>query len=81
MGLPYYFVIDLHLIGLTNCITKYADGTSLLVPEQADIDITEELQHILKWAEANELNKNKSKTKKLLFHRPNPRNLIAPVEM
>ena len=62
------FVIDLHPIGLTNCITKCADDTSLLVPEKADIDITEELQHILKWAEVNELNINKSKTKKLIYH-------------
>ena len=40
--------IDLRLIGLTNRIAKYTDDTSLLVTEKADIDITEELQHILK---------------------------------
>ena len=34
------FVIDLRPLGLTNHITKYADDTSLLVPEMADIDIT-----------------------------------------
>ena len=37
------FVIDLRPLGLTNLITKYADDTTLLVPEKADIDITAEL--------------------------------------
>ena len=72
------FVIDLRPLGLTNHITKYADDTSLLVPENADIDITAELQHVLKWAEVNELKLNAAKTKELVFHRPNPRNFIAP---
>ena len=72
------FVIDLRPSGLTNHIIKYADDTSLLVPEKADIDITAELQHVLKWAEVNELYINTAKTKELGFHRPNPRNFIAP---
>ena len=33
---------------------------------------------MLKWAEVNELNINTAKTKELVFHRPNPRNFIAP---
>ena len=61
------FVIDLRPLGLTNHITKYADDTSLLVPEKADIDITAELQHVLKWAEVNELYINTAKTKELIF--------------
>ena len=62
------FVINLRPLGLTNHITKYADDTSLLVPEKADTDITAELQHVLKWAEVNELNINTAKTKELVFH-------------
>ena len=50
----------------------------LLVHEKAYIDITAELQHVLKLAEVNELNINTAKTKELHFHRPNPRNCIAP---
>ena len=50
----------------------------MLVPEKVDIDITAELQHVLKWAEVNELIINTAKTKKWVFHRPNPRNFIAP---
>ena len=50
----------------------------LLVPEKAYIDITAELQHVLKWAEVNELHINTAKSKEFVFHRPNPRNFIAP---
>ena len=33
----------------TNHICKYADDSSLLVPEKCDIDISEELEHVHKW--------------------------------
>ena len=78
---PTLFIIlfiDLRPLGITNHITNYADDTSLLVPEKADIDKTAELQHVLKWAEVNELYINTAKTKELVFHRPNIRNFIAP---
>ena len=37
-------IIDLQLRGATNHICKYADDSSLLVPEKYDIDISEELE-------------------------------------
>ena len=36
-------IIDLQPLGLTNRITKYADDSSLLVPEKCDIDIRKSL--------------------------------------
>ena len=49
---PTLFIIcitDLKAIGTTNYITKYADDSSLLVPEKYDVDISEELRNVLKW--------------------------------
>ena len=53
---PTLFVIciaDLKPTGLTNYITKYADDSSLLVPDNHDVSLYDELQNVLKWAEVN----------------------------
>ena len=60
------FVIDLYPVEFTAIqsmlmILVYLNG-------KTDIDITEEFQHILKWAKENKCNINKFKTKKLIFH-------------
>ena len=50
---PTFFIIcitDLKPIGSTNYIMKYADDSSLLVPEKYYIDLSEELRNVLKWA-------------------------------
>ena len=41
-------IIDLQPLGATNHICKYADDSSLPVPEKCDIDTSEELQNVLK---------------------------------
>ena len=74
-------IIDLQPLGATNHICKYADDSSLLVPEKCDIDISEELEHVHKWADENKLKINLAKTKELVFHRPNVRNYLAPSEL
>ena len=48
---PTLFIIcitDLKPIGSANYITKYADDSSILVPEKYDVDLSEELRNILK---------------------------------
>ena len=74
-------IIDLKPIGSTNYITKYADDTSLLVHEKCDIDINLQFQNVLSWASKNKLMINISKTKELVFYRPNPSNFVSPVEL
>ena len=74
-------IIDLQPLGTTNHICKYADDLSLLVPEKCVIDISEELENVLKWADENKLRINLAKTKELVFHRPNVRNYLAPSEL
>ena len=42
------YIIYLKPVGSTNYVTKYAGDAILLVPEKCDIDITLELQNVLK---------------------------------
>ena len=74
-------IIDLQPLGATNHICKYADDSSLLVPEKCDMDISEELQNVNKWADENKLKIYLAKTKELVFHRPNVRNYLASSEL
>ena len=59
----------------------YADNSSLLVPENHDVGLYDELQNVLKLAEVNKMQLNMAKTKELVFHRPNIRNVLLPSEL
>ena len=61
------------------CVIKYADDSSLLV--KYDVDLSEELRNVLKWAEHNKMQVNMIKTKEIVFHRPNARNILFPSEL
>ena len=61
--------------------TKYADDSSLLVPDKYDVDLSEELRNVLKWAEHNKMQVNMTKTKEIVFHRPNARNVLFRSEL
>ena len=81
---PTLFIIcigDLKPIGSTNYINKYADDSSLLVPEKYDVDISEELRNVLKWAEHIRMQVNMAKTIEIVFHRPNATNILFPSEL
>jgi Reverse transcriptase (RNA-dependent DNA polymerase) len=67
---------DLKPISNTNLIFKYADDTNLLVPECTDVQICDEFDALLKWAEINKMIVNTSKTKDIVFRRQNPRLLV-----
>jgi hypothetical protein len=57
-----------------NTIFKYADDTSLLVPERANVQLQAEFDAIQNWAARNKMIFNFTKTKEIVvFHRPNPR--------
>ena len=81
---PTLFIIciaDLRPTESTNFITKYADDSSLLVPENHNVGLYDELQNVLKWAEVNKMQVNMAKTKEIVFHRPNARNILFPFEL
>ena len=55
---PMLYVLmksDLHTLSELNSIFKYADDTTLLVPQHSDIDISDEFDHIKTWALVNKL--------------------------
>ena len=74
-------IADIRPTGSTNYITKYADDSRLLVPENHDVGLYNELQNVLKWAEANKMQVNMAKTKEIVFHRPNAGNVLLPSEL
>ena len=51
-----------------------------MVPEKY-VDLSEELRNVLKWAEHNKMQVNMAKTKEIVFHRPNARNVLFPSEL
>ena len=66
------FIADIRPGGENNRIVKYADDTSLLVPENTDVQINE-LDKVAVWASENKLGINMSKNKEVVFHRPHPK--------
>ena len=58
---------DLHPLSCINILFKYADDTTLLVPENTDISLSDEFSHIKQWAELNGLIINMDKTKELVL--------------
>src|SRR5580692_1126074 len=72
---------DLKTMSTINELFKYADDTTLLSPEHTDIDLATEFSIICAWATSNDMIINKSKTKELVFHKPNPRHFLYPVPL
>ena len=81
---PALFAImisDLTTISVMNLLCKFADDVNLLSPETADIGLDDEFSNICRWASLNKMNINFSKTKEIVFHRPNPRSFIPPINL
>ena len=72
---------DLHTLSELNDLFKYADDTTLLVPEHTDTSINDEYEHIKDWADDNKLLINEVKTKEIVFRRPNPTYFHIPSAM
>ena len=78
---PVLFIIfaaDLRTLSTLNIVSKYADDTTLISPQNADICITAEFSNLVTWSECNKLAINFSKTKELVFRKPCVRSLILP---
>ena len=59
----------LHTLSRMNSLSKYADDTTLLVPQHSDRSIEGEFAHIQDWSIDNKLNINKTKTVEIIFWR------------
>ena len=49
--------------------------------ELTAVDLVTEISAICAWARSNKMTINMSKTKELVFHRPNPRHFIYPTPL
>jgi hypothetical protein len=66
---------------IINKLFKYADDNTLLVPQFTDVSMEDEFSHIERWACTNKMIINRTKTKELVFHRPDPRLYLPPMPM
>jgi hypothetical protein len=66
-------------MSVVNILLKYADDTTLLVPENTDIPLSQEFDNIKTWALQNKMIINFNKTKELVFYRPNPYHSVHPL--
>ena len=57
------------IISIHNKIDKYADDTTLLVPQHSDISIETEFAHVQEWSQNNKLVINTSKSEEIIFWR------------
>ena len=75
LGPTFHSILESDLTAKSwiNLIFKYADDTNLLVPECTDVQIQEEFEAILEWAATNKMAINMTKTKEIVFRRPNPK--------
>jgi len=60
-----------------NILFKFADDTTLLVPENTDVDLAVEFQHFRCWAADNHMIINLVKTKEIVFRRPSARSSLC----
>ena len=61
-----------------NGIIKFADDTTVLVPQYSSVSMEEEFQHVQRWSAANKLQINVSKTEELVLRRPSARQFTTP---
>jgi len=80
MGPPSYIVqaSGLHPVHVFNALMKYADDSYLLVGSNNLSTATEEFDHILNWAGANNLRLNPQKTKELIVFKSAHRRVMSP---
>ena len=72
IGPTLYIIMksDLSTLSALNDIFKYADDTTLLVPQHTDTELQQEFNHVRSWAANNHLILNLSKTKEMVFKQP-----------
>jgi len=62
--------LDLNTVSNCNVIVKFADDSTLLVPENSDTEVEIEFNHVQEWAGDNTTIVNLIKTKEFIFYNP-----------
>jgi len=83
IGPSLYLVysMDLKTVSSSNKLVKYADDTTLIVPQYSSVSLEDEYQNLLHWSTLNKLKINTEKTKEIVFRRPGARNFISPASL
>jgi len=83
IGPTLYIIMKSDLAPLSSCnqLLKYADDTTLLVPENSDTELGTEFNHITDWATRNRLKINTKKTKEIVLRQPRARYFDMPVPL
>ena len=58
---------DLNTLSGNNELIKFADDSTLLVPEKTDVSVATEFSHIQDWAKDNSMITNLAKSKEIVF--------------
>jgi hypothetical protein len=61
-----------------NSLCKYADDTTLMVPQTTHVHLEDEFKHVVQWSAQNKLITNLTITKEIVFHCPGHRRFTAP---
>jgi len=69
---------DLKAVSPINRLFKYADDTTVLVPSDSGVGFEDEFENVKQWAKDNKMILNITKTKEIVFRRPNPRLSLHP---
>ena len=72
---------DLKSLSAVNILFKFADDTTLVVPQNTDCSLNDEFEHIVSWANVNKMVINRAKTKEIVFLRANVRHDILPCQI
>jgi len=78
---PMLYVVmakDLKAVSSINRLFKYADDTTVLVPSDSDIGLEDEFENVKQWAKDDKMILIITKTKEIVFRRPNPRLSLHP---
>ena len=62
---------------MISLIIKYVDDTNILVPEHSDISMQTEFANVQDWVRQNKMTVNLSKSKEIVFCRPQPSKLAV----
>jgi len=79
LGLMLHVVMakDLKAVSPINILFKYADDTTVL-PSDSDVGLEDKFENVKQWAKDNKMILNITKTKEIVFRRPNPRLSLHP---
>jgi Reverse transcriptase (RNA-dependent DNA polymerase) len=71
------FASDLTLRSAVNFLCRYADDTTLMIPQNTNVCLEDEFNYVVQWSVQNKFIINMTKTE-MVFNHPGPCRFIAP---